>query len=259
MTDTRLYIQAQKFKLSNGIALGDTSIALESFNLPNGTAIASGDLGTVNYATLEPGTSNEEQISFTGLSGTTLTGVTRGLDFSEPYTAVSGNRKAHAAGAILVLSNTAAFYDNFVNKANDETITGTHTFTSTALPTLDTYAAPTANAQLAAKKYVDDVAAGGTASIDRVVVAGTAGETVAAGEVVYFDATDKEWKLADASTAGTSENVILGIAQGAGTNGNTISGGVILAGLDSNQTGMTAGTKQFLSDTAGALSESTDT
>jgi hypothetical protein len=238
----------QKHTLKTSVSLDATTIELNSFNLPDGTAIVSGDLGSINYATIAPGTANEESISFTGLSGTSLTGVTRGLRFDSPYTQDTGLRKAHSAGAVLVLSNTAAFYDNFVNKNNDETMTQ-HL----------TGIAPTADLHFATKKYVDDTTNGGAVSHDQVIIAGTAGATVAAGEIVYFDATAKEWLLADASTAATSEQVILGIAQGAGTDGAAISGGVLLSGLDTNQTGMTAGTKQFLSDTAGALSESAGT
>lgn len=248
MADQTKYLQTQKHTLKTSISLSATSIELNSFNLPDGTAIVSGDLGAINYATLAPGTANEEQITFTGLSGTTLTGVTRGISFDAPYSADSSLRKAHSAGTVLVLSNTAAFYDSFVNKNNDETITGTLN-----VPT------PTSGSHATTKDYVDGLTLATGLSYDSLVVAGTAGATVAAGDIVYFDATDKEWKLADASAAATSENVILGIAQGAGTDGNSISGGVLLRGLDTNQTGMTAGTKQYLSDTAGGIAESAGT
>jgi len=255
MADTRLYIQAQKFSLSVGISTSDTSITLQSFNFPDGTAIASGDLGTVNYGTLEPGTSREEQISFTGITtnadnSVTLTGVTRGLGFgaTDTYSEQSDLKVQHGAGATFILSNTAAFYDNFVNKGNDETIEGT---LSVPVPTDDSHAAT--------KKYVDDNVSGGAVSNNRIVQAGTAGESVAAGDLVYFDDTDNEWKKTDGTDATTLNNVLLGIAQGTGSNGAAISGGVLTYGLDSNQTGLTVGAKVYAGDTAGAIVESAGT
>jgi len=252
---SRNYIQSQKFTLSVGISTTDTSIILESFTFPDGTAIASGDLGAINYGTLEAGSSREEQISFTGITnnadGTvTLTGVTRGLGFgaTDTYSEQSDLKVQHGAGAQFILSNTAGFYNDFVNKYNDETISGT---LSVPVPTSGTHAAT--------KQYVDDTVNGGAVSNDRIVQAGIAGESVAAGDLVYFDDTDNEWKKTDATSAATINNVLIGIAQGSGSDGGQISGGVLTYGLDSNQTGLTVGVKVYASDTAGAIAESAGT
>lgn len=255
MADTAKYIQAQKFSLSVGAATTDTTITLTSFNFPDGTAIASGDVGTLTYGTLEPGTSREEQISFTGFTtnadGTvTLTGVTRGLGFgaADTYSEQSDLKKQHGAGATFIISNTAAFYDGFVNKGNDETITGT-----LSVPT------PTSGSHAATKDYVDAAASGNQLAYDRIVVAATAGESVASGDLVYFDDTDNEWKKTDANTAATVNEVLLGIAQGSGSDGGAITGGVLIRGLDSTQTGMTVGVKLYASDTAGEIAETAGT
>lgn len=254
MADTRLYAQAQSFTLAVGISTSDTSITLTSFNFPDGSAIAAGDIGTVAYGTLEAGTSREESISFTGFttnadSTVTLTGVTRGLGFGagDSYSEQSDLKVQHGAGAKFILSNTAAFYNDFVNKGNDETITGT-----LSVPT------PTAAGHAATKAYVDQAALGGI-TVDQVVVDGTAGESVAAGDLVYFDDTDNEWKKTDADNASTLDNVILGIAQGAGSDGGGISGGILTSGVDANQTGLTAGVKLYASNTAGEIAESAGT
>lgn len=255
MADTAKYIQAQKFSLSVGAATTDTTITLTSFNFPDGTAIASGDVGTLTYGTLEPGTSREEQISFTGFTtnadGTvTLTGVTRGLGFgaADTYSEQSDLKKQHGAGATFIISNTAAFYDGFVNKGNDETITGT-----LSVPT------PTSGSHAATKDYVDAAASGNQLAYDRIVVAATAGESLASGDLVYFDDTDNEWKKTDATSATTINGVLLGIAQGTGSDGGAIAGGVLTYGLDTTQAGMTVGVKLYASDTAGAIAESAGT
>ena len=244
-------IQGQKYTLSgSGVTSSQTTIPLNSFNLPDGTAIDSGNLATTNYGTLEPGTSREEIISFTGLSGTTLTGVTRGLKFVSPYTEDSSLKSAHAGNAIFVLTNNPQVYQDFVDDSTDQTIGGVKTFSS--LPAI-TAGNPVADNDVARKAYVDSVVAGSFPS-NRLVVAGTAGETISDGDLIYFDAvTNNEWMLADSQVVASVENVILGIAQGAGTDGNAITNGVLLIGVDDAQSGMTAGDLMYADDVAGGI------
>ena len=90
---------------------------------------------------------------------------------------------AHAGGTLLVVSNNPQVYDDMSSNTNDESITGTWTFSSGALPTLDTYVAPTDDKEFATKKYVDDTSAGTPVSLNRVVPVATAGETLTAGQV----------------------------------------------------------------------------
>ncbi len=54
-------------------------------------------------------------------------------------------------------------------------------------------------------------------------------------------------------------NVILGIAQGAGTAGNNIANGVLTDGVDSNQSGIVPGTAYYLSNTPGTIATSAGT
>lgn len=116
--------------------------------------------GSIGYLTIDPGTTSEEQIQFTGLTqnanGTaTITGVSNLLTVS-PYTATSGMLTAHAGGATVAISNTAAFYAELAAKRNNETITGTWTFSNSPLiPT------PTTALQAATKGYADGIATAG--------------------------------------------------------------------------------------------------
>lgn len=136
-------LQTQKFKLAgSGVTAAATSITLQSFQTIDGRDITMAMIGSVGYGTLEPNTSKEEQISFTGVTQNAddtaaLTGVSRGLLFEYPYTASSTLQKAHAGSAIFVLSNTSGFYGQYPAKSSDETITGTWTFGSTTLPKVD--------------------------------------------------------------------------------------------------------------------------
>lgn len=169
MADNTKFVQGQDYYLAgSGISLSDTTIILKSFKFQNsGDTITMTDFGDIGYGVLEPGTSKEENISFTGITqnadGTaTLTGVTRGLDFADPYTAVSALRKGHSGGALFRISNTAPFYSQFLVKDNDETITGIYTFDADNYPRVDAAGtAPVNDADFATKKYADDLAIAG--------------------------------------------------------------------------------------------------
>ncbi len=260
-SDNLKYVQAQPFTLAGaGSSVGDATLTLQTFAQINGTLLTMTDFGTKGFGTIQPNSADfEEQIAFTGVTqnanGTaTLTGVSTVMMVS-PYTETPNLATPHAGGVVFVISNTAGFYDTFVNKNDDESITGLWTFSSGAMPQLDVYATPFINEQFATKKYVDLTASGGTVANDQVIVAGTAGSILAAGQVCYFDETSNNWKIADATFVNPQDYEV-GMAQGAATIGNPVSGGILLLGLDSNHVGMVTGDVQYLSDTPGALSTS---
>lgn len=261
MADNFQYVAGQNFYLSgNGVAASDTTITLKSFKFPNSDdLITMSDFGSIGYGTLEPGTSRREFFSFTGVTqnangSATLTGVTKGLDAAAPYTEVAALKKGHGGGTLVRIANTPQFYNKFANKDNDETINQTWTFSTANFPKMsDGTTAPTNDEDLATKKYVDDTSAGVPVSINRIVVEGNAGEVVAAGNLVYLDTADTEWKLVDATDTSTLYGVELGIAQGAGTDGNSITGGVLVQGLDSNQAGLATNNLAYATDVGGTI------
>lgn len=119
------------------------------------------DLGSKGYLVLEPGTSKEEIIKFTGITGNTLTGVIRGLAFYGTSEAgVPANAFSHQSGSIAIMSNVNYVYKNFVDRDTNETIDGVKTFSS--FPEFGTPSTlPTTDGQFATKKYVDDTAISG--------------------------------------------------------------------------------------------------
>lgn len=168
MSDQFKFVQAQFFTLAgSGCVLAATTVTLTSFTQIDGTLLTMTDFGSIGFGTLEPGNgTSEEQICFTGVSqnanGTaTLTGV-KNVAFVSPYTQTSGTAMSHPGGAKFIISNTAGFYDQLISKNDDETITGTYTFTNPNYPRMDTQTpAPTDPQQLVTKAYADGLAIAG--------------------------------------------------------------------------------------------------
>lgn len=241
------------YRLQTSIGSSNTTIRLSSFkepvsNIPYTMTFLNSDL---ECGTIAPGLSTSEFISFTGITqnadGTaTLTGVSRGLSRSYPYTASTTHQQPHPGQSTFIMSDAPCLFSQYAVKQNNEAITGSWT-----APT------PTSASGIANKAYVDSVA-GGIATLDKVTVAGTAGETFATGTVIYLKTSDARWYKADSGTPGTIVDSIVGIAQGAGAAGVAISGGALLFGLDTTQIGLTAGANYFVG-TNGATTTSTTT
>lgn len=164
-------VGGKNYTLASSISSTVTSITLSSFTLPiTNQAITMATANTsIMYGTLQPGTTNSELISFTGVTqnanGTaTLTGVTRGLDREDPYGEVSAFKLPHPGQSIFILSDAPQVFNSYPAKVNDETITGKYTFPNDANTPLigASYAAPTIDNQVATKKYIDDIAIAGS-------------------------------------------------------------------------------------------------
>lgn len=240
-------------KLIQSITSASTSFKINNILDWDGeTALTSGDFGTQAFGVfLNDSKTRMELFEFdpATIASSSITILNRGLYFNGAETELAANKREWSANETTVLlgTNTPQLLNNFLDKARDQTITGYK-----SVPT------PTAAAHIATKAYVDLVA-GGSATADSIIESGYAGETIAAGNLVYLDDTDNEWKKCDADTAATVQNVMLGIAQGSGTNGNQISGGVLRKGVDTTNTGLTNGALYYAGNTAGAISSSTGT
>lgn len=167
MADT-LQVQGQDWYLAgSGVNLSQTTVTILNFYLPdNITPVTMAMFGPIGYMTLEPESSREENISFTGITnngnGTwTLTGVTRGLGFVFPGTQVLALRYAHAGGTKIRATNSFQFYETlYANKTRDQVITGsTWVFNATAdaaNPKIDDINYVPAADDYIVKQFVDD-------------------------------------------------------------------------------------------------------
>ncbi len=240
---TLLPAQLQNFSLQgSGVSVGDTSVILASFKSIDGVNLTMADLGSKAYATIEPGSSDrEEQISFTDViqnaNGTaTLTGV-KNVAFLSPYLETTGFLKSHPGGVIFVITNSSGFYSQFGIKENNEVLSGYWEAPD-----------PITNQGLVTNAYMLNLINGGSITTAALIETGTAGEIISAGNVVYLKAADGRWWNATGSTAATVNVIQLGIAQGSGTAGNPITGGVLRRGIDTNQTGGVAGSIGYVSN-----------
>ncbi len=254
-------IQTKKTTLAYGINDSATALRLTNLLKLDGTSMAASDIGEQLYGSFDPGTSREEIFSINGANATVnadgtvdITGVVRGLMEVDPYT-TGGFATDHPAGAIVVFGNNPQLFSQFGKVGDPNTWAELQTFT--VLPE-STGGDAITDDQLVTYRQALAMALG-TANINRIVVAGNGGEVLVAGNLVYLNVTDGEWYKCDADTAATVDNIILGIAQGAGTNGGAIANGVLLFGLDSNQTGLTTNTAYYASNTAGAISSTPGT
>ncbi len=141
MANTK-YPQLQSFTLySSGASAADTTLVLTTMKTIDGVQLAMSDFGDKGFLTLEPGAgTSEEQVSFSGLTSnangtTTLTGV-KNVGFLSPYTETSGLSKSHSGGSTVVVAITSGLLNQFANKGNTETVTGTWTFTEATRPIL---------------------------------------------------------------------------------------------------------------------------
>jgi hypothetical protein len=228
--------------LASGITSSDTSLTLETATDDAGNAI-SGVVGLTIDGEILIGTK----------SGTSVTGLLRGIDPQDGTSEVTALKAAHQRGATVKITDAPflAIVYRLLNGA--EGFPNQIKFITSGYPT------PVNDSDIPTKKYVDDQVAGTPVSMNRVVVSGTAGETLVAGNLVYLKASDARWWKCDADTAATVDNINLGIAQGAGTAGAAITSGVLVYGRDTNNTGLTAGSTYYASNTAGAIGSSAGT
>lgn len=123
----------------NGITSSASSITLQSLTVTQtGALITDAMLSDTFYITLEPGSKTKQEIvSCTTVAqnagGTaTLSGCTRGLLPFTPYTASTTYAFVHAGGSQVIFSDPPQLFNQYLAKANTESVTGQYTYASTS-------------------------------------------------------------------------------------------------------------------------------
>lgn len=229
---------------STTVAIAGTTFSIASAIDDDGNALPAG-----KYCfTIDNGKTTKEYL-LGQLNGTDVTSVVR---VSRQGVETSGAEYKHRIGAIVIITDFATIQRVADVLRGSVALDGDNPIAYDAEPSL------TDRKELATVAYVIDTAAGGTVAFDNQTVAGTAGETVADGDLVYFKTSDQEWYLTDADTIATVEGVQLGIALGAGTDGVAITGDILVNGIYTT-TGLTAGSEYYAGNTAGAYTSSAGT
>lgn len=236
-----------ELQLSTAVAVGATSFTLSSATDDDGNALPAG-----KYCfTIDNGSTNKEYL-LGQLNGTTVTSV---VSVSRQGVETSGAARAHRVGAPAIVSDFATIQRVADILRGQENLDGDNPVTYDAEPTLVN------REELATVGYVLDQVNGGTVDFDNQIISSSetvAGETISAGDLVFFQTSDQEWYQVDADTAAEVNGVQLGIALGAGTDGVSITGGVQISGVYTT-TGLTAGDTYYASNTPGAIANSAGT
>jgi hypothetical protein len=244
MAKIPLAIADLELQIATAIGVGDESFTLASATDDDGNALPAG----IYCFTVDNGTSQKEYLlgQLNGVNVTEVKSVSRrGVE-------TTGAARKHRIGAPALVTNFATL------QRVADILRGALPLNGASPIAYDTEPTLSDNKELATVGYVLSVVTGGAVSFDKQTIAGTAGATISAGDLVYFDESDQEWYLCDADTAATVEGVMRGIALGSGTDGVAITGGVHLSGAWTT-TGLTAGSIYYASNTAGDLATSAGT
>lgn len=231
-------------QLSSSVAIGDTTATLSSATDDDSVSLPSGLYGF----TVDNGQSNKEYI-VCSLSGTALTDI---KSISRQGVQTTGFTKAHRRGAKVSITDWAIL-DRMLKNLN-----GTTGFDSSVNLGYDGTPTGLTGNQFATVNYVLSVVNGGTITFDKQVIDNqTAGENLTANDIIYFKESDQKWYKADADLTTTFDQLQIGIAQSTVLTGATVQ--VAISGPVSGFTGLTAGSKYYLSNTAGAITTTAGT
>lgn len=245
MTTTLLRLVADlELSLASQVLAGETSATLNDSEDADGVTLPTGKYGF----TIDIGESTKEYI-VCDLNGTALTNI---ISISKQGASSSGFSQYHRAGATVTITDWAILSRMLNN------LTGATGFDSATNLGYDDAPTGLTGNQFATVNYVLSVVNGGTVTFDQQVAANqTLGETIAVNEMVYFKEADQRWWKADADVVASYNQVKIGFAKTAGVAGG--SAVIAISGVVSGFSGLTPGSKYYLSNTAGGISTSAGT
>lgn len=139
------------------------------------------------------------------------------IDFANANSVIT-----HSSGILTVSTGDLRVTTAGTNTASVVTVGGTQTLTAKTLtsPTITT-ASLSGSQQLATNSSVKLSLAGSEGSYSGITMTGTAGATVAFGDLVYLSAADSRWELTDADAASTSGG-LLAMCLGSANDGDSV-------------------------------------
>lgn len=228
-------------QLATKLSVGGTTATLSSATDDDGVALPAGRY----FFTIDKSSAQKEHISC-DLSGTSLTNI---KTESRQGVETAGVLREHRVGANVIISDFA-----HLKKIND-VLDGTTNLDSGTPLAYDGTVTPTLPNQLMTRSAVLAVVTGGTVTFSQQTISATSGEALAINDIIYFKELDQRWWKADADLTATFENLQLGINQTTAAAGG-IGITVVLNGPTTTFSGLTAGSKYYLSNTAGGITTS---
>jgi len=134
--------------LQTGITSTATTMTLTANSIRGG-----GSLSGFNCFSADEGNSNAEVICGT-VSGTTVSGLTRGISYEDGETEVAGNKYSHRRGASIKITDFPIIQRLKAQNNGDSTFVNQLQYES--------YLTPTDDADIISKKYADDLAIAGS-------------------------------------------------------------------------------------------------
>jgi len=225
--------------LTSELVVGGTTATLSSAVDDDGVALPSGRY----FLTLDNSNTSKEHISC-DLVGTALTNI---KSVSRQGVETVGVVRKHRIGSTVTLTD----FGNI--KFMNDILTGATQLDVNAPLGYDGAPGTLTGNQLATVTYVLGVVNGGAVTFDQQIISNqTSGEAEAINDVVYFKEADAKWYKADADLTTTFDQLQIGVCKTvAATSNVTIQ--VAISGPVSGFTGLTAGAKYYLSNTAGAI------
>lgn len=224
--------------LATELVVGGTTATLSSAVDDDGVALPSGRY----FLTLDNSNTSKEHISC-DLVGTALTNI---KSVSRQGVETVGVVRKHRIGSTVTLTD----FGNI--KFMNDILKGTTPLDASTPLGYDGAPGSLTGNQLATVTYVLGVVNGGAVTFDQQIISGqTSGEALAINDIVYFKEADAKWYKADADLTATFDQLQIGINKTTSA-GNTTTQ-VTISGPVSGFTGLTAGAKYYLSNTAGAI------
>lgn len=225
-------------QLSSAISVGSTSFTLASILDDDGVSIPDG-----KYCfTIDNGSSDKEYLMGDNVSGI----ISNVKSVSRQGTETTGAARQHRIGASVILTDFAV-----IQRVAD-ILRGALTLDGSSPLAYDTAPTLSSGLQLATVAYVLSIVTGGAVTFDKQIISGTAGETLASPNIVYLKEADARWWKADADLTATFSGLKMGVAQSSASAAGAVN--IQLNGIATGFSGLTPGEKQYLSNTAGGVS-----
>jgi len=200
--------------LQDSITSAGTSMTLVTGTDKEGTNLA----GTIGYI-IDEGTASEEFV-IGATTATAVTSMARGVSSSDGTTEVAENKKAHRKGASIKITNHPLLIRLYrIANGDDAFPDNAQTLGDGSL--LASSAAPTSDAMIANKKYIDDTAIAGGAKATEVIYGISKLSVAADSAVAPIAVGDNDNRVPTVDTSTVTADMVAALA-GTGTpNGTT--------------------------------------